>query len=82
MLQSMSTMIRFMTRNWVCSYTIIILHVAGYCKRSKTRSFISSHRKMHFFIDMINDSIDVLRRHIQNGEISIVKTKVDAFTSL
>jgi hypothetical protein len=48
----------------------------------KNKKFYLSRKKMHFYIDMDNEGIDVLGRHIQNSEISIAKAKVDAFTSL
>ncbi len=31
---------------------------------------------------MVNEGMDVLGRHVQNGEISIAKPKVEAFTTL
>ena len=31
---------------------------------------------------MINDGIEVLGRHVQNGQVSIARTKVDSFTTL
>src|SRR5579871_5419934 len=48
----------------------------------RNNKFYLSHRKTHFFVDMAKDGMEVLERHIQNGEISVAKTKVDAFTSL
>ena len=48
----------------------------------RNNKFYLSRKKTHFFIDMVNNGVDVLGRHIQNGEISIAKAKVDAFTSL
>src|SRR5437773_9380787 len=48
----------------------------------KNNKFYLSRKKTHFFVDMVNDGMEVLGRHIQNGEISIAKAKVDAFTSL
>lgn len=44
--------------------------------------FYLNRKKTKFFIDMENDGIDILGRHIQNGEISIAKPKVDAFLAL
>src|SRR5579871_3642567 len=41
-----------------------------------------SRKKTHFFVDMVNDGMDVLGRHVQNGQISIAKDKVDAFLAL
>ena len=48
----------------------------------RDQRFYLSRRKTHFFVDMINEGIDVLGRHVQNGEISIAKAKVDAFLAL
>jgi len=48
----------------------------------RKNKFYLSRRKTRFFVDMVNEGMDVLGRHIQNGEISIAKAKVDAFTSL
>ena len=48
----------------------------------KDNKFYLSCKKTHFFVDMVNDGMEVLGQHIQNGEISIAKAKVDAFTSL
>src|SRR5437762_6949553 len=48
----------------------------------RKNEFYLSHKKTHFFVDMINEGIDILGRHVQNGEISIAKPKVDAFVAL
>ncbi len=48
----------------------------------RKNQFYLSRKKTHFFVDMINEGIDVLGRHVQNGEISIAKVKVDAFLAL
>ena len=48
----------------------------------KRNKFYLSCKKTHFFVDMVNDGMDVLGRHIRNSEISIAKAKVNAFTSL
>ena len=44
--------------------------------------FYLNRRKTRFFVDMENEGVDLLGRHIQNGEISIAKPKVDAFLAL
>ena len=48
----------------------------------RKHEFYLSHKKTHFFVDMVNEGIDILGKHVQNGEISIVKPKVDAFVAL
>ena len=45
-------------------------------------SFICRARRRISYVDMVNEGIDVLGRHVQNGEISIAKAKVDAFLAL
>ena len=44
--------------------------------------FYLNRKKTKFFVDMENEGVDILGRHIQNGEISIAKPKVDAFLAL
>src|SRR5438552_4919686 len=44
--------------------------------------FYLHRKKTKFFIDMENEGVNVLGRHVQNGEISIAKAKVDAFLAL
>jgi RNase H-like domain found in reverse transcriptase/Integrase zinc binding domain/Chromo (CHRromatin Organisation MOdifier) domain len=44
--------------------------------------FYLNRKKTKFFIDMKKDGVNLLGRHIQNGEISIAKPKVDAFLAL
>jgi RNase H-like domain found in reverse transcriptase/Integrase zinc binding domain/Retrotransposon gag protein/Retroviral aspartyl protease/Reverse transcriptase (RNA-dependent DNA polymerase)/Chromo (CHRromatin Organisation MOdifier) domain/Zinc knuckle len=48
----------------------------------RKHKFFLARKKTHFFIDMKNEGIDVLGRHVQDGKISISKAKVDAFVSL
>src|SRR5215475_1180353 len=48
----------------------------------RKNEFYLSRKKTHFFVDMVNKGMDVLGRHVQNGEISIAKVKVDAFLAL
>jgi RNase H-like domain found in reverse transcriptase/Integrase zinc binding domain/Chromo (CHRromatin Organisation MOdifier) domain len=48
----------------------------------RKHEFYLSRKKTHFFVDMVNEGMDVLGRHVQNGEISIAKAKVDAFLAL
>ena len=48
----------------------------------RKNKFYLNRKKTKFFIDMEKDGVDVLGRHIQNGEISIAKPKVDAFLAL
>lgn len=44
--------------------------------------FYLLQKKTHFFVDMTNDRMDLLGRHVQNGQISIAKGKVDTFLTL
>ena len=44
--------------------------------------FYLSQKKTHFFVDMENEGMDVLGWHVQNGQISIAKAKVDTFLAL
>jgi hypothetical protein len=48
----------------------------------RTAKFYLSHKKTRFFVDMVNEGMDVLGRHIQNGGISVAKPKIDAFIAL
>ena len=48
----------------------------------RKHQFYLARKKTHFFIDMENEGIDVLGRHVQDGEISIAKSKVDGFLAL
>ena len=48
----------------------------------RKHQFYLTRKKIYFFIDMINEDIDILGKHVQNGEISIAKTKIDAFLVL
>jgi hypothetical protein len=49
---------------------------------TRQNKFYLSRKKTKFFVDMENEGMDLLGQHIQNGEISIAKTKVEAFTML
>jgi RNase H-like domain found in reverse transcriptase len=44
--------------------------------------FYLSRKKTKLFVDMVNDGMDTLNRHVQNGVISVAKAKVDAFLAL
>lgn len=48
----------------------------------RNNKFYLSRKKTRFFVDMVNEGMDVLGRHVQNGEISIAKPKVEAFIAL
>src|SRR5437762_7511345 len=48
----------------------------------RKHQFYLARKKTHFFVDIINEGIDVSGRHVQNGEISSAKAKVDAFLAL
>src|SRR5437764_1023802 len=45
----------------------------------RAKKFYLSHKKTVFFVDMDNEGMDLLGRHIQKGGISIAKNKVDGF---
>lgn len=49
---------------------------------TKFRKFYLSRKKTEFFVDMINEGMDVLGRQVQNDEISIAKPRVGAFITL
>jgi hypothetical protein len=55
------------------------------CRRILTKfrknKFYLSRKKTKFFVDMVNEEMDVLGCHVQN-EISIAKPKVDTFITL
>jgi hypothetical protein len=38
--------------------------------------------QQRFFVDMVDERMDVLGRHIQNGGISVAKSKIDTFVAL
>jgi hypothetical protein len=48
----------------------------------RAAKFYLSRKKTQFFVDMVNEGMDVLGRHIQNGGISVAKAKIDAFVAL
>ena len=48
----------------------------------RKNKFYLHRKKTKFFIGMENEGVNVLGRHVQNGEISIAKAKVDAFLAL
>lgn len=48
----------------------------------RRHKFYLNRKKTKFFVDMKKDGVELLGRHIQNGEISIAKPKVDAFLAL
>src|SRR5205814_8397065 len=48
----------------------------------RANKFYLSRKKTVFFVDMENEGMDLLGRHIQKGGISIAKNKVDGFVAL
>ena len=60
---------------YFCVYQDILLTL-------RAAKFYLSRRKTQFFVDMVNEGMDVLGRHIQNGGISVAKAKIDAFVAL
>lgn len=48
----------------------------------RKNKFYLSRKKTKFFIDMINEEMNVFECHIQNDEISIMKSKMNIFITL